>query len=135
MSTMSSTAFCKYVENRLGWSPPNAPYKYKYMAEAKRVEENIADNPELFTYDNLKAAVELLARERKFSRPSGVFVHVVRALNLVRDKEVDLDIDIRHAMSIEAAMGDPNGWVERLARAVGPYRTQALQEWRSGRAS
>lgn len=131
---MTAPAFCKYVENRLGWSPPaSAPLWYKYTAEARKVEENIADNPDLFTWDNLKAAVELLASERKFSRPSGVFVHVPRALNRVRDEEMDLDIDIRHAMTIEAAKGDPDGWVERLSRAVGAYRVEALGEWKKAR--
>jgi hypothetical protein len=103
------------------------------MVESRKVEENIADNPDLFTWDNLQAAVELLASERKPSRPSGVFVHVPRALNRVRDEEMDLDIDIRQAMTIEAAKGDPDGWVERLSRAVGVYRAEALHEWKKAR--
>lgn len=131
---MTPAGFCKHVENRLGWRPaPTRNPRYKYLAEGHKVTAKIADNPDLFTWPNLLAAVELLARERKPRSPSGVFGHVPRALDLLRDKEMDLNIDVREASRIEAERGDPDGWVEVFARAVGVYRVRALTEWKKTR--
>lgn len=127
---MTPTEFCKIVEARLGWSPPAGPPFKRYQAEARKVTNKIATNPVLYTYENLLLAVELLVREKQPRTPIGVFGHVDRALDLALDKEVPVEEQIREATAIEARRGDPDGWVERFARAVGIYRPQTLQEWR-----
>lgn len=128
---MSPTAFVQLVENKLGWQPPATAVHYKrYQAEAAKVKRKIATNPELFTWRNLQLAVELLWRERQSRTPIGVFAHVERAVQMAAEDEVDVEVEIRKATLFEEMRGDPAGWVTRFARAVGPYRAEALAEWR-----
>lgn len=128
---MTPTEYCQLVESRLGWLPPEGLSYRRYQQEARKVTTKQQTNPALFTFDNLRLAVELLAREKKTRTPIGVFAHVQRALDLAQDTETDLEIDIRAAMRVEAHRGDPDGWVDRFARAVGPYRAEALAAWRA----
>lgn len=130
---MSPTAYVKHVENTLGWQPPQTKRGgyTRYLGPARRVQERMDTNPALYTMDNLLLAVELLRREHKAYSPLGVFAHVERALDVAFDRETDLDVDLREAIQIEAGRGDPDGWVERLTRAMGPYRVEALEEWKA----
>lgn len=126
---MNATEYCKLVENRLGWVPPTgAPFR-QYRAEAAKVKRKIATNPDLYTWENLRLAVELLAREKQSRTPLGVMAHVDRALDLALDREHDVEQLIREAISYESHRGDPAGWITRFARATGAYRAQALAEW------
>lgn len=127
---MTPTAFCQLVENTLGWAPPPGPAFRAYRAEAAKVKRKQATNPDLYTWDNLRLAVALLAREKKARTPWGVFAHVERALDLALDADDDLETQIREAIAYETRRGDPAGWVPRFARATGGYRDQALREWR-----
>lgn len=128
----SATRFCKLVEAKLGWVPPNphAPAWLAYKQEASKVTNKIATDPELYTWRNLELAVELLRREKKPRSPIGVFAHVARAVEMANEVEPDLDTQIREATAYEVRRGDPAGWVTRFARAQGAYRAQALAEWR-----
>jgi hypothetical protein len=127
---VNATEFCKLVENRLGWAPPaGAPYR-QYRVEAAKVKRKIATDPDLYTWDNLKLAVALLAREKQPRTPMGVFAHVDRALDLALDKDHDVEHEIRQVVAYESALGDPAGWVTRFARATGQYREMALNEWK-----
>lgn len=130
---MNATEFCKLVESRLGWLPPAGQGWKRYSAMAGRVNRKIATNPALYTMENLQLAVELLAKERLPRNPLGVFAHVPRAVAMSIEDEADVEQGIRVATAIEQGKGDPDGWVTRFARAVGPYRLQALNEWRASR--
>lgn len=127
---MSATAFIKLVEERLGWEAPPGPAHLRYRAEVGKVNRRVAEDPFLYTWDNLHLAVALLAKEKKPRTPLGVFAHVQRALDLAMDRETDVEAEIRKAVAYETELGDPAGWVVRFARAVGGYRAEALQEWR-----
>jgi hypothetical protein len=127
---MTPTAFCQLVENKLGWQPPaGAPWQ-QYIAEAGKVRRKVAEDPTRYTWDNLKLAVELLARERQPRTPIGVFAHVDRALDLALDKDHDIEQEIREVVAYETKLGDPAGWGIRFARAQGRYREEALEEWK-----
>lgn len=135
---MSPTQFVVMVQNELGWRPTGEGPAWKHERKAAaQVKQMITTNPELFTWDNLRLAIALLKRERKAATPLHVFFHVERALSVAADEEMDLEIDIREAVAIEAGRGDPDGWVERFSRAVGIYRGEALAEWQeiNGHAS
>jgi hypothetical protein len=127
---VNATEYCKLVENRLGWAPPGIYGWKKYAAEAAKVKRKIATDPNLFTWDNLMLAVELLVREKQPRTPIGVFAHVDRALDLALDKDHDIEHEIRGVVAYESALGDPAGWVTRFARATGQYREMALNEWK-----
>lgn len=127
---MKPTDFCKHVENHLGWAPPAGPAWRQYQAEAHKVSARQASNPELFTWDNLQLAVNLLRKEKKSATPLGVFYHVDRALDLAMDKQHDTEVELQEIIRHEAERGDPDGWVGRLSRARGIYRQEALAEWK-----
>jgi hypothetical protein len=125
----NATEFCKAVEARLGWVAPNLPAYARYRVEAAKVKRKIETNPDLYTWRNLELAIELLSRERKSRNPMGVFAHVERAVEMAVEPEADIETQIREAIRYETPRGDPAGWVARLTRAVGHYRSQALREW------
>lgn len=129
---MNATQFCKLVEQRLGWEVSAGPDWKKYMTEASKVERKRATNPSLYTWENLRLAVELLAREKTSRSPVGVLSHVDRALDLALDTEHDVETEIRKVIAYEVGRGDPNGWEQRFARTDGPYRQEALNEWKWG---
>lgn len=124
------TEFCQLVESRLGWIPPDGPDWQRYRVMAARVAKKMDIDPELYSLRNLELAVELLAREKLPRSPLGVFAHVPRAVEMAVDSDEDVESGIRAATAIEQGRGDPEGWVTRFARAMGPYRLQALNEWR-----
>lgn len=128
----SATAFCKHVEARLGWLPEDryAPAWQRYRGEASKVLRKIATNPELYTWRNLGLAVEYLAREKKTRSPVGVFSYVGVALEAAANPDPAVEEELRAALRLEMAKGDPKGWVERLNRAVGPFRMELLNQWR-----
>lgn len=124
------TEFCRLVEHRLGWVPPAGPEWQRYRTMASRVAKKMDHDPELYTLRNLELAVELLVREKLPRSPLGVFAHVPRAVEQAVEPEGDVEAAIRAACAVEQGRGDPDGWVTRFARAVGPYRKRALVEWR-----
>lgn len=125
----TTTEFCKLVENKLGWvNPRTGPEWKRYQGVAGRVAQRMFD--ERVTLADLELAVELLWRERKPRSPIGVFAHVERARIKAVVSESDVEHDIRHAMAQEELRGDPDGWVVRFSRATGPYRREALDEWK-----
>lgn len=126
---MNATQFCELVENRLGWQVKGERWR-GLMAEAGKVKRKIASNPSLYTWENLRLTVELLAKEKKPRTPVGVFAHVERALDLALDQEDDTETQIREVMKFETMRGDPQGWAVRFARADGPFREILLGEWR-----
>lgn len=131
---MNAIEFVKIVEARLGWMPPSSHNvrmgHTRYVAEAAKVKRKAATKPDLYTWDNLLLAVELLVRERQPRTPVGVFAHVERALAMAVEVEDDLETAIRDATAYEVQRGDPDGWETRFARAVGHYRSLALAEWK-----
>lgn len=131
MNANTPTAFVKHVEASLGWEPPTGPEWKRYQGEARKVATKRATNPGLYSFENLRLAVQLLRRERKERTPVGVFSHVERALDLRLDVETDIEQDIRSAIRLEARRGNPDGWCERLTRAQGYYRKAALEEWQA----
>lgn len=127
---MNATEFVKLVERRLGWEAPPGPSYQVYRAEAAKVKRKIASNPDLYTWENLRLAVELLARERQPRTPIGVFSHVERAVDLAVEKDEDVELEIWKVISYETQRGDPQDWGTRFARATGGYRKILLDEWR-----
>jgi hypothetical protein len=130
----NATEFCQLVENRLGWVPADntvVSHRRRYMREAGKVNRRIKTDPDLFTWDNLELAVELLFRERLARSPLGVMAHVPRAVAMRRETEGDLEQNIRDAVAYEVGRGDPQGWETRFARATGIFRAQALAEWKA----
>src|SRR4051812_23932896 len=98
---MTPTEYCQLVEARLGWLPPEGVAFRRYQGEARKVTSKQKTNPSLFSFDNLRLAVELLAREKKTRTPIGVFAHVQRAIDLAPAKEPDVELEIREAMRVE----------------------------------
>lgn len=125
----NATIFCELVESRLGWEVPGVRWR-GLVIEANKVNTRRAEDTALYTWENLALAVELLAREKKSRSPIGVFAHVQRALDLALDTEVDVEEEIRTVMRYETALGDPQGWVVRFARATGHHRKVLLDAWR-----
>lgn len=123
--------FMLMVQNRLGWVPTN---DFALEATEKKVAARMAEQPVTYNLRNLTLAVELLAREKETRSPLGVFAHVPRALSLARETESDIETLIHEAVRTELALGDPDGWVVRFARAIGPYRADVYDEWRAGRS-
>lgn len=132
---MNAVEFCQLVESRLGWIPAGGATNDKpwirYRADASKVVRKQQEDPELYTWENLRAAVALLAHEKKTRTPVGVFAWVPRALELKAEPESVVETQIREAIAIEAAKGDPDLWAVSLNRAVGPYRRQLLHEWKA----
>lgn len=130
MPLKTATDFAKLVENKLGWINPRPGPEFKrYQSIAKRVVDKMTEDR--VSFDDLELAVELLWRERKPRSPMGVFAHVERARAKSVDIETDVEVEIRHAMAVEEQAGDPEGWVIRFSRATGPYRREALNEWKA----
>lgn len=128
---MNATEFCQLVETRLGWEAPAGGERRRYMTEAGKVNKAIAKNPHVYTWDNLRLAVELLRREKKSRTPFAVLAHVERARDLALDQDTDVEADIRGAMAIETEKGDLEGWAVRFARTEGAYRRIVLDEWKA----
>lgn len=128
---MTPTAFCKLVEARLGWSPPDPalPEWQRYQSEAAKVKRRIEDNPVLYSWRNLSLAVELLRRQRIERTPIGVFAYVPAAIDAARVEDDDLELQISHAVAFEFSLGDPDGWGARMTRARGAYRVEVYREW------
>lgn len=131
MSIGNCTEFVKLVENKLGWVNPagHQPGYKKYSGIARRVKDRMAETG--YTLAELELAVELLWRERKARSPLGVFSHVERAREKTAEPESDVETEIRYAMRVEEALGDPEGWVTRFARATGRYRAELLNDWKT----
>jgi len=129
---MNATEFCELVERRLGWEVPvrNGARWKGLVVEAHKVNQRRYMDIDLYTWENLQLAVELLAREKKSRSPMGVFSHVQRALDLALDVEPDIEEEIRVVMRYETQRGDPEGWVTRFARADGHHRKVLLDAWR-----
>lgn len=127
----TATAFCKHVEAKLGWVPSDAglPTYRRYQAEAAKVLRKQQEDPQLYTWPNLTKAVDWLAKEKRQRSPVGVFAYVRTALEASAKPETPLEEEIRAAMRLEAAKGDPDNWVERMSRAIGPHRAELLAEW------
>ena len=127
----NAKGFCRMVENRLGWAPEN---QFARKATVDKVAAKVESNPELYTWQNLALAVELLAREKVARSPLGVFAHVERALKVAKEKDDDLETQIQEAIRIESHRGDPDGWIIRFARSTGWWRAEAYKEWRNEQA-
>lgn len=127
----NARSYIRLVENRLGWAPFN---RFSPRSVVISVLKKQDTNPELYTWDNLRVAVELLAREHESRSPLGVFHHVERALKLAREDDSDLEKNIQRALQTERHRGDPDGWVVRFARTTGWYRTEAYKEWQREQA-
>lgn len=131
---MNATQFVELVENRLGWDPaskyPKLPYWKAVRAEAGQVNKKVASDPDLYTYEHLALAVELLVRERKQSTPLGVFAHVERALSKapVVEEVRPLEDQIADAVDEAVELGEFD-WADRLVRASGQHRAKVLEEW------
>jgi hypothetical protein len=134
MTINSATEFCKLVEARLGWAPPDfGPPYTRYQTEAAKVKRKVAKDPFLYTWANLELAVELCVREKRhIVNPLGVFYHVTRAVEMANTDDDAVEAAIQAAMRVEGILGDPDGWVVRFSRAQGHYRLQALREWEAG---
>lgn len=127
----SPTSFCQLVETELGWDNPQwFKGKRAYMVEAAKVKRMIAARPDLYTWGNLKLAVQLLKREQQTRTPVGVFAHVVRALEAAAAPEVSIEVDVQRAIAVEQLRGDPDGWIGRFMRAAPAFQAQLLMEWR-----
>lgn len=131
---MNGTEFCKIVENRLGWMPPDRGWK-KYLVASQSVTAKIKSNPRLYTWDNLLATVELLRSEGQSRSPLGVFAHVERAVQRKREDDSDVEKRIWFAMTVENGRGDPDGWGPRFARTSGGFRLEAVEEWEAKHGS
>ncbi len=129
---MTPTAFCKHVEGRLGWEPPDVePQWRRYMVEARKVARKRQQDPNRFTWRNLTLAVELLRRRQLTRTPCGVFAYVDLAVERANVEPTDLETAIVDAINAELCVGDPAGWAGRLMRARGSYRREVLEEWRA----
>lgn len=126
---MRPAEFCELVERRLGWEA-KPPRWRSIVTEASKVSRRIEENPSLYTWENLRLTVELLAREKLSRSPLGVFAHVERAVELIVEPEDDTEEQIREVMRYESMVGDPHGWTVRFARADGHFRKVLLDQWR-----
>jgi hypothetical protein len=125
--------FILYVENTLGWAPPENQERWvSYGIEARKLKRKMATNPDLYTLDNLVLAVALLRHERKPVRsPVAVCSHVERAIKLAAAPETTSDLAGKiHQAIIEAFTAGDTTWVERLAAAHGTARRETLNAWR-----
>lgn len=132
---MNLVEFCKHVEGRLGWEPPQGdveePDFRRYGAEAAKVKRKIATDPDRFTWRNLKLAVEYCRRQHLTRTPVGVFAYVDAAVEKATVPVDDVEAALQQAMRQENAKGDPEGWAARMMRASGRYRAEVLEEWRA----
>lgn len=124
----TATEYCQLVEARLGWLPPEGPAWSRYNVMAGRVKRRMADFD--VTFADLALAVELCVKEKRPRHPLGVFHAVPIARAKANQPEPDLEFNIRAAIAYETERGDPAGWVDRLHRAQGPGRQQALEDWK-----
>ena len=135
MTVKNATEFVELVGNRLGWTAPGVkPYWKERAIEAGKLNRKIATNPRLFTWENLEATVDVLARERReVKSPAAVCWHVERALQRARQEPL-VDAEIEGAIGREISVGDPEGWAVRLSRSFGSGRAEVLKQWRAERA-
>lgn len=132
------TAFVEYVENRLGWAPVDTEAQPRWkslMLEASKVKRKVAQNPELNSWENLLATVDFLAKKKvAVKTPLGVFFFVDDVVKRMSAAEaVDNMAGAMFVAITEAMVAGESEWVERLARARGPAREVALNEWRLAR--
>lgn len=133
---MNATEFCEHVENTLGWEPTvkdGDPKWKRYMVEAAKLNRKVKSDKDLYTWDNLLLTVEWLRRKRKATTPTGVCWHVEKALKeaAVPDPLNDhLTALVFSAITEAMVAGEPD-WVEKLARATGSARTEALTDWKT----
>lgn len=140
MTVHNATEFCKLVEATLGWTPPAGPPFRRYQSMAKRVTEKMAVLNQgrldpLYTWHTLELAVELCRREHLPRNPLGVLRHVERAVQMSKVPEADLWQRVVGAIHDERAIGDPDGWADRLVRAQGDYQREVLEDWTKARAA
>lgn len=134
MTISNVTEYCKVVESTLGWVPPPGAAFRRYQAMASRVNKRLRDlDPNLYTWHNLELAVELCRREHLPRNPLGVLKHVERAVEMSVVPAPDLWQRVVGAIHDERAIGDPDGWADRLARAQGEFQREVLEEWRLAR--
>lgn len=133
-------AFLQVVENTLGWDPGKRGSRRRGQElYVGKVLDKIATNPQLYTWDNLGLAVELVRRKRHvIQSPLNVFSFVEEAVELAYVPiERPLDEEMAEATRLEYSRTDPDAelWLMRLARAADHARADVLQMWRdAGRA-
>lgn len=132
---MNNRQFVEHVENTLGWAPPDdGRPRWKVLTlEAAKLKRKRETNPRLYSWDNLLLTVEMLRRDgAEVASPAAVCWHVRRALaraSLGADPNGgDLAGRVHVALG-EAFVAGEHEWVERLARARGEARHEALAEW------
>lgn len=125
---VNAVEYCKLVEARLGWQPPEGPEWSRYNAMAGRVKRRMAQTGD--TFEDLALAVELCVQEKRPRHPMGVFFSIPIAKAQAKEPETFLDTEIRAVIAYETERGDPAGWVDRMHRAQGIHRQRALNEWK-----
>lgn len=139
MNFRTATGFAEYVEGRLGWPVPSATSLQRrkaLMAEAAKIKRKIATDPDLFTWDNLRLAVEYVHSQHLYGRsPVAVFsfVHIAVAEDRKRREPAPTEIALAVQSAIDTEMGEQlagwEEWVRRLARASGTGRETVHSEW------
>lgn len=122
-------------ENVLGWVPDESKPLWKARANAAGAVKRAMAKHNV-TLDQLELAIEYCRRKKEaIASPAALVFRVEQALELANEPEPELDVstDVEAAVQWERDHEDhfSLGWITRLTRAVGNYRAEVLQEWRS----
>lgn len=126
-------------ENYLGFQPkypPSVPRWRVLSLEVAKLKKAMAENPRLYTFQNLQLALEYSRRKRlPIHSPKGLLYRIEDALELANvDKPIsDLQAEITAAIGWEKDRDDDGSmrWIHRLVRAAGPGRIEVLDEWKA----
>lgn len=136
---MNLTQFVLDVENQLGYQPPpGQPLWRARVTDAAKLKRKIASKPQLYSDENLAAALEWCRINKiEVKSPLGVlnFVHLATTRTQVINARTTLDEQISEALGWERERGDVLSeiWIRRLTRAEGSARDAVYQEWQRDR--
>lgn len=133
--TMTYVAFVELVENVLGWTPPEGSLRRARSLEAMKLKRKMDTNPELYTWENMRTALEWCRRKKVLvATPASVCWKVEQALRegLGEEETTATGVSIQEAIGTEQARQDEMSeyWITRLTRSMGPAREEVLQEWK-----
>lgn len=138
----NATELVELVENHLGWDPyeltknGTVPVWRVKAIEAGKINAAMKRSPKRVTLENLTISFDYCRRHKKdVLSPFALVSFLKEALEEHVQPEVvtDLEQDIEAAITYEQSNGDPDGWLGRFIRAIGPARIATYEEWKVAR--
>lgn len=132
-------AFVELVENALGWyvdPKGDTPLYIARATQASIVKKAIAKRPDLYTWHNLRLAIEYCRLKKiEVESPLDVFKYVSTAVKLGASEMPQVDLmepEIEEIIRKELSQSSSSKWAKRFYRApTAAARREVLAEYKS----